>query len=265
MKKIIYLSICLFCFFTKALDIQGSLALGASGSGRAVVEKGAEYHLLNPANLAHSKKFSASGFYVFNVKEESPYWGISLAENKQFPLALSYIRDYHKDSEDQYFSASTAGFILPGWSLGISVSRWQVPEAAYWNIQSGLLIKPKYSSFSIGFTWDHILPLKGPFENKRKWGLGLSYEIYKWLHLRSDTLYNPYDPKKEWILNGGIEFFIKDFLVFNGACRWNFIDKLPLFSGGVGLKTKSLGLYYYFSQHDKKENWLHIISLQLNI
>ena len=67
---------CLFCFgfSTSALEPQGPLALSMSGSGRAAIQRGAEYHLLNPAALIHSYSFSGSAYYIFEQETEKPYW-----------------------------------------------------------------------------------------------------------------------------------------------------------------------------------------------
>ena len=110
------------CSMVTALEPEGPLALSMSGAGRAIT-KGAEYHLLNPASLIHFKGAQGSGFYMFGLEKQKPYWGLSLVENQQIPLGLSYIREW--GGQAQYLSFSTAGFILPGWSLGLSLSRWQ--------------------------------------------------------------------------------------------------------------------------------------------
>ena len=244
-----------FCFQAKAFDPQGPLSLAMGGSGRAVTQKGAEYHLLNPASLIYSQNFHGEGFYVFGQDKRKPYWGISLTENRQIPIALSYIRE--RKSEEQYLSISTAAFILSGWSLGLSVSRWQqTKEDAYWNIQSGILIKPKRSPFSIGATWDHILPIKGPYTGKRRWGLGVGYQAYKWLHLRADGLYNQ---EKKWIVSGGAEAFISRFLFLRLGSRWNISAEKFIFSGGIGLSAKPLAIDYSISQSEDTNEWLHAI------
>ena len=255
--KKIFILLCVFCAPAAALDPQGPLSLAMGGSGRAVTQKGAEYHLLNPANLIHSQNFHGEGFYVFGQDKRKPYWGVSLTENRQVPLALSYIRE--RESEEQYLSISTAGFILPGWSLGLSLSRWQQMEKedAYWNIQSGILIKPKQSSFSIGATWDHILPIKGPYTGKRRWGLGLGYQVYKWLYLRADGLYSE---EKKWLFCGGGETLISGFLILRLGGRWYLTQKKFLFSGGIGLTAKQLAVDYSISQNEDTKQWLHAIT-----
>ena len=152
-------------FFSLALDLRGPLALSMSGSGRAATQSGAEYHLINPAGLVHASGFSSGTYYMFEVAEKrKPVWGVSLSETRQIPLALSYIKKRH--SKEQYMSVSTAGFVVPGWSLGLSLSRWQIDQGANWNMQAGILVKPTSSSFALGATWDHILPLEGAFEKK---------------------------------------------------------------------------------------------------
>ena len=249
-------TVLVFSFSAFPLDPQGPLSLSLSGAGRAVQE-GAEYHLLNPAGLVHSQGFNAAAFYVFKTKERKPYWGISLMENRQIPLAISYIKE--RQSDEQYFSISTAAFILPGWSLGLSLSRWEIKQPANWNIQAGFLIKPQQSPLSIGVTWDHILPVEGAFKDQRKWGLGLAYELYKWLHLRTDTVYNQ---KKQWSIAGGAETIISRILILRLGSRYIFTDKTFLFSGGIGLKTEQISLDYGLSQTEKTKQWLHTLSVR---
>ncbi len=257
----VYVSVlmCGFCFFSAALDPQGPLAFSMTGSGRAVVQGGAEYHLLNPAEVIHSTGFSAGAYYIFSAKNRKPVWGVSLSENRHFPLAFSYIKQ--RESEEQYFSMSTAGFITPGWSLGLSVSRWQTVKGADWNIQSGVLIKPKGSAFSLGAVWDHILPLKGAFENKRRWAFGMAYKLYEELYLRADALYNK---QEKWQVAGGVEGVFSRFLVLRFSGGWHFTERVLLFSGGIGVETKQISLDYGLSQLEKEKYWLHTINARLS-
>lgn len=248
--------ISLFCPFTSALDPQGPLSLSMSGSGRAIY-KGAEYHLLNPASLVHLPGFQGAGFYVFETEKKKPYYGISLMENRQIPLALSYIRE--RQSEEQYLNISTAAFILPGWSLGLSLSRWETKQDTNWNIQSGFFIKPQQSSLSIGATWDHILPLEGAFKGRRQWGLGLAYELYKWLNLRTDVIYNQ---NKDWKIAGGTEITIAQFFIFRLGSGWYSTDNIFRFSGGLGLETKNISVDYGLSQEKGKKEWLHTLNIR---
>lgn len=243
-------------FFAEGLKPVGPLALSLSGAGRATVQKGAEYHLLNPASPAHIQGFHGAGFYAFKTEESKAFWGLSLMENSGLPVSFSYIRE--RTSGDQYFQLSVASFILPGWSLGLGLSRWEVQEKANWNLQAGFLIKPERSTFSLGITWDHILPLEGPYKGERKWGLGFTYEPYQWLHLRADTLYNP---DKKWNVAGGGLFTISRFLILRMGGQWHFTDKLFLLSGGVGLSTDKMGLDYGLSQTQKK-NILHTLNIR---
>ena len=249
-------NVSLYCSFTSALDPQGPLSLSMSGAGRAIY-KGAEYHLLNPASLVHLPGFQAAGFYVFETESKKPYYGISMMENRQIPLALSYIKE--RQSGEQYLSISTAAFILPGWSLGLSLSRWETKQDTNWNIQAGFFIKPQQSPFSIGATWDHLLPVEGAFEGRRQWGLGLAYVLYKWLHLRADTIYNQ---KEEWKVAGGPEIIIANFLILRFGSGWHLADKTFLFSGGLGLETKNISLDYGLSQDKEKKEWLHSLNIR---
>jgi len=254
-------TICVFStfgFYASALYPQAPLSLSMSGSGRAIAEKGAEYHLLNPAGIIYAPAFHAAGFYVFKSEERKPYWGVSLMENRQIPIALSYIKK--RQSEEQYISISTAAFILPGWSLGLSLSRWKTDQDTNWNIQAGFLIKPKQSPFSIGATWDHLLPVEeGAFKDKRQWALGGEYKLYKWLHLRADGIYHQ---KEHWLISGGVETTISGFLVVRFASRWRFARKAFVFSGGVGLETKQIALDYGLSQTENKKQWLHTVNVR---
>ncbi len=246
----------LFCPFTYALNPKGPLALSMSGSGRAIY-KGAEYHLLNPASLVQLPGFQAAGFYVFETENKKPYYGFSLMENRQIPLAVSYIRE--RETGEQYLSISTAAFILPGWSLGLSLSRWETAQDTNWNIQAGFFIRPQNSPFSIGATWDHILPVEGVFEGQRQWGLGMAYELYKWLQLRADTVYNQ---KKEWKIAGGTKFTIAEFFILRLGSGWDLTDDTFLFSGGLGLETKNIAVDYGLSQEKENKGWLHTLNIR---
>ena len=258
----------LLCFFlpiislvSLALDPKGPLALSMSGSGRATSQSGAEYHLINPAGVMYSSGFSSGAYYMFAVaKKQKPVWGVSLSETRQFPLALSYIKERY--SEEQYMSVSTAGFIVPGWSLGLSLSRWQTDQDTNWNIQAGVLVKPSESSFSLGATWDHILPLEGAFEKKRKWGLGLEYKFYEGFFLRADAFYNE---NTRWLTAGGIKATFNDFLILRLSTLWHLHQKTILFSGGIGLETKHISLDYGLSEWERRQTWLHTINVRFSL
>ena len=274
LKKIPVFIFCIFCLYpfeAPALQPQGLLALSMSGAGRAIT-KGAEYHLLNPASLIHYKGTQGSGFYMFGHEDQKPYWGLSLVENQQIPLGLSYLRQW--DGSDQYLSLSTAGFIVPGWSVGLSLSRWEVginPNSAtkstskkqktkaYWNVQAGVLIRPEKSPLSIGAVYDHILPLKGAFKEQRRWALAFSFEIYRWLKLRADVLHNT---QSQWTVAGGAEALVSGFLTLRLANRYNFKDEKWLFSGGLGLTAQSMALDYGLSQTPDTKAWQHTVGVQ---
>ncbi len=241
-------------FLASALEPQGPLALSMSGAGRAI-PKGAEYHLLNPASLIHFKGVQGAGFYMFGVDQQKPYWGVSLVENQKIPLGLSYIREW--DSSDQYLSFSTAGFVLPGWSVGVSLSRWKEDQKASWNVQGGFLIRPEKSPFSIGAVYDHILPLKGAFEGRRRWGLGLAYTLYRWLSLRADALYNK---EQKWTLVGGAEATISDFLILRLSSQWH--DQKWLFAGGLGVTAQNMALDYGLSQQKGTKKWQNTLNIR---
>ena len=250
-KKLFYLKplfLLFFCPFAVALTPKGPLTLAFSGSGRAVTKKGAEYHLLNPASIVHAQTLHGQGFYGFKTKESKAFWGVSIMENSSFPISFSYIRE--RESGDQYMSLGTAGLLLPGFSLGVNVSRWEIDKDTNWNLQAGLLIKPPRSPFSLGFTYGPILPLEGAYKGERKWGLGLAFEPYKWLSLRADTLYNP---DKKWSVAGGGMFTVAQFLVFRLSSQWQFTDEVFLLAGGVGVFAKHFGLDYGLSQQKTKE------------
>ena len=258
MKKIIGIFLFILSPGVLALEPKAPLPLALGEAGRAVVQKGAEYHLLNPAGVVFSKNFQGEAFYVFSPEGIKSYWGFSLMENRQLPLAFSYIKE--RMSEEQYLSLSTSALILPGWGLGLSVSRWQkTEEEAYWNIQTGLLVKPKQSSFSIGATWDHILPLKGPYTGKRRWGLALAYQLYDWLEFRTDGLYHS---EKKWLALAGVEALVSGFLILRLGGRWRVKDQKFTFSGGLGLTSKYLAFDYSLSQGEDSQKWFHAIVLR---
>ena len=257
MKTASFFLLGVWSFFAQGLNPAGPLSLSLSGAGRAKAQEGAEYHLLNPASLAHALRFHGAAFYVFKTAQTKPYWGISLIENRQVPLALSYIKE--SDSKEQYFNISTAGFILPGWSVGLSLIRWESAQDTNWNIQMGFLIKPQGAGFSIGAVGEHILPLRGVFKQKRRWAGGINYHLYKWLSLTADTVYNP---DTRWEVMGGATFTIAGFLIVRVGAGWNFTEKSPVFSGGAGLTTRQISLDYGLSQTRHEQEFLHTLNIR---
>ncbi len=221
------------------------LALAMGGSGRAFVEKGAEYHLLNPAGIALSKQMQSAGFYVFG-DHINPYWGVSISDIQPAPLALSFMKEW--DSETQILVLSLAGLILPGWSLGLSIHRQQNSETTNWNGQIGLLIKPKRQNrFAIGTVWDQILPLEKSLENHKKWGIGISYQIHPSSSIQVDTVYHFTKPSHLQII-ASMESLLSQFLVLRISGQWSENTRVVLYSGGLGLKGKIIQADYSLSQ-----------------
>ncbi len=252
----------IFCFLllmtgpalAGALDPKGPLALSLSQSGRALTFAPAEYHLLNPAVIAHSAGFNGSAYYFFGTNTRNPAYGLSLSENRKLPFALSYIKE--RKSDEQYLSISTAGFVLSGWSLGLSVNRWQRNNSAEWNIQAGVLVRPKGSPFSFSAGWDYILPLKGAFKNKRQWAFGFSWNVYKGISFRTDAVYNV---QGKWFAGAGLESLLSKFLVLRLSAGRDFKEQTFVFSGGLSLLAKNLSLDYGLSYLPTKQ-YLHTIS-----
>jgi len=241
--------------------MEAPLILAMEGAGRAVIRKGLEYHLVNPASAVYFRRTQSMGFYVFD--EDASYWGFSLLEGRYTPFILSWIGE--RESKQQMLVISVAGNILPGWSLGLSLSRWQNKMAEhYWNMQSGLMIRPKgQEALTLGLTWDHILPLKGVFKNERKWGLGIGYQIQSWLNIRSDMTYYPFHSMDDrWFIIGGMDVILAQFLVLRGATRWNMTAHVFQFSGGWGLHGK----YFHFDHSIRRHqdmSWIHGFSVRM--
>ena len=241
-----------------ALDPEGPLSFSLSHTGRALIFAPAEYHLLNPATLAHSTGFNAGAYYLFGTGRRKPAYGVSLSENRKLPLALSYIRE--RRSDERYLSLSTAGFVLPGWSLGVSLSRWQKDERADWNIQAGFLIRPKASPFSLAGVWDHILPLEGAFEHQRRWALAVGYELYKGISLRADAFYKA---QEKWFIGLGLESLLSRFLALRLSAGRHFEKESFVFSGGIGLLAENMALDYGLSFLEEQDH-LHSIKVRFS-
>ena len=239
---------------------QGPLAISLGGSGRAVVQKGAEYHLLNPATVVHTTgRLKSEGFYIFEAGGKPDYWGISLMENSQLPLALSYIRE--RDSNNQYIVLSTSAYILPDFSLGASLARATEFEDSYWNVQVGLLVRPPGGSFSLGATWEHLLPVQeGVFKDLEQWAVAGAYDFKNWLSLRLDGIYSS---QNKWTVAGGLELTFSDFLVFRGGIARQFKAEAWEFSGGLGVKAQQISVDYSLSRLEEK-NWRQGISISGN-
>lgn len=263
--------IVLFCFYVSAEEVNfvAPLALSMGGAGRASVGKGAEYHLLNPAGIAHTKRAQSAGYYIFGDLP-NPYWGISLSENKRVPIGASFIKQW--DAKKHILVVSLAGFVIPGWSLGFNVKRLYYETKAGWSVQSGILIKPEGQNvFSLGAVWDHILVFNESFKMDEHLGLAASYRINQWLHVHADAIYylSPASvstvsklvtdlrksTQSKWRIIGALEAVFNQFLIFRVGARWNVTSSTILYSGGGGLQGKTIGLDYSIYQ-DNSQNWI---------
>jgi len=186
------------------------------------------------------------------------YWGISLSENSQIPLAGSFIKELN--SQSHFINISAASLITKGWSLGLGVTRWKI-EDSYWNAQMGTFISPQGSSMSIGITWDFFLPLKGPFIGHRNYGLGMEYRLTPHMFLRADLVYRP--KEKQWILAGNGEIVFSRIFIFSLSSQINFQTEDFLYSGGLGLKGQQMGIHYFLKKNTEEdgEGWIHGITL----
>ncbi len=259
-----------FCALAEEANLVAPLALSMGGAGRASVGKGAEYHLLNPAGVAHTKQTQSAGYYIFGDLP-NPYWGISLSENNRLPIGASFIKQW--DTKKYILAASLAGFIVPGWSLGVSIKRLYHEIESGWSMQSGILIKPKGQKvFSLGVVWNHILVSNKAFKANEQIGLAASYLVNQWLYVHADAIYylpttsvsttselvtNRTKPsQKKWMIIGAIETIFSQFLVFRMSARWDVVTGAIFYSGGSGLQGKRIGLDYSIYQNDK-QNWIH--------
>ena len=269
--------IALFCFYVSAEEVNfvAPLALSMGGAGRAAVEKGAEYHLLNPAGIAHTKQTQSAGYYIFGDLP-NPYWGISLSENKRVPIGASFIKQW--EAKKHILAVSLSGFVLPGWSLGFSVKRLYYETEAGWSAQSGILIKPEGQNvFSVGAIWDHILVSNESFKMAEQLGLAASYRVNRWLHIHVDAIYYlsaasvstvsklVTDLKKstqsKWRVIGALETVFSQFLIFRAGARWNAASGAILYSGGGGLQGKTIGFDYSIYQNNA-QNWIQGLNIR---
>ena len=249
--KFLCLGLSLICFAAAGqASFTAPLALAFGGAGRGAAFAGAEYHLLNPAGLSLLKRPQAAGFYVFG-EDLKPYWGVSFAESMHTPAAVSFIKNW--EQETNQLTLSLAGLILPGWSLGISFTRRQNIQNTNWNVQTGILIKPKgQNRFSLGVVWDHLLPQEGGFKDQGRMGGGAYYKVNKTINLRADALYNT--SFKNWTVIGGVESTFSRFLALRAAFKWSEQQNTFFYSGGIGLEGKALQADYSLSQN--KQNGL---------
>ncbi len=241
-----------------ALKLEGPLIFSMSGSGRASVGKGVEYHLLNPALFVFSRSTQASGFYMFD--QENSYWGISLSENRTLPLALSWIQK--KNSEKRILVLSTAGFVTSGWAIGLSVVRQvQAEGIADWNAKAGFLIRPKNSLISLGANWDYFLPLKKNFIGEKNLGIGLHYKASPWLQLNLDGMYKM--EQKKWYLSLGTQGVLSKIFVIRLSSEWDAHEQKILYSGGLGLKAKQIQADYSIGKREDSR-WLQGVNIRAN-
>ena len=293
----IFFVLCLGGLFATALEPKGPLALSMSGSGRAIT-KGAEYHLLNPASLIHFKGAQGSGFWTFGLEKQKSYWGVSIVENQKIPLGLSYIREW--GSKTQYLSFSTAAFILPGWSMGLSLSRWQaeplgrVSPAPMAEPTSQVEISKKSQSANKALSSD--LPDSKDDKAEASWNvqagllikpagspfsIGAVYDHIlplkgafkgqrKWALGMGFALYEwlslradaLYNTNSQWAVAGGAEATVSKFLILRLANQWDFKDKNWLFSGGLGLTAKNMALDYGLSRTAGTKRWQNTLSVR---
>ena len=251
------------CFFAHAEIgyFMPPITLSQSGSGRAAINKASEYHLLNPASIAHLGK--ASGAVHFMGDTSDPYWGLSVVENNRMPIGISFLK--HHASDKQILVLSLAGFVVPGWGLGFSLKRLAGFEKTAWHIRSGVLIKPSGSNkLSLGATWEHIFSPQPAFYIYEQIGAGLAYQVNQWLHLQVDVISDLSSNSKamelaSWKKNlhfaGGMETVFSQFLVLRTGAVWYIDSDTIVYSGGVGVRGKTIGVDYSFSL--SAEKWVY--------
>lgn len=255
--------IILFCRFSSGtLHHQDYLAISMSGSGRAVTAENIQNHMLNPASLIYPQSFQISSFYsTKNISETKKFstWGISIIENQAIPIAISYIKQ--RETKEQYIHISTASFLAPSWSLGLSLSHWKKTKTdSHWNIHTGFLIQPLKSPIAIGITADNLLPIQD--KNKKIYGIGIVYTPINWIQLRTDTTY---DYTNTWKYMGGIKISLHNFFILKTGIIWNSSDKKSLFSGSVELKSPNISVEYSLKQNNTKKQYIYLIQVQLKM
>ena len=229
-----------------------------AGGGRGAIGKGPSHPLVNPAGFAHFPSQQGQVFYVWQAS--SPYWGLSAYEKKPFPLALTWIRA--SDSSHQRVHASLSGFVAKGWSLGVRLTHFKDNKKnQHFNASGGILIRPPHSPLSVGATYDCILPLKGPFKDQRKQGLGVEYRWRPYLFLRGDLIYRS---DKKWSSALGGELILSRIFILQLAGHINLHNKNFFYSGGVGIKGQKMQVDYHFKQN-QPEGWVQALSLSVLI
>jgi hypothetical protein len=283
-RFLVLLSLVLLPFAAKSQVFTPTIAGAMGGAGRAAID-GGESALLNPASIAHMREYYFGAHYQ---RGEHPHEGdysryaIQLTDGTSdlVPGGASIYRQKIDlpngagSRTDQDIQIGVAGFVIPGFALGVSghyfTQSGQGRDNAQWNGTMGVIFSPN-DHLGIGLVGYDIAPISTDALMDRKLiptlALGVHYVLSDLLRLRLDLVRPDIQPlyaNHRINAMGGLESFFATTFVFRlGAQALETADQMNL-TTGFGYHGPRLSVDYSFQKDIRSAGGVrHLIDLWL--
>lgn len=273
----------LFCSISQAQFQTGPIASATGGAGRASLDPG-EAGLLNPASVAHLRRYYFSGNYGMGQHErdgDMRQYGLLLAdgtEGNTFPGSLSYTRRTLERkggvTETQSdIQLALAEFFSDRIAMGFAAHR-QTNEVTsggdhtQYNGHVGLMLTPLDNLGFGAVIYDFIPPrdsVPSGIRTVPTFAVGTNLIIQKILYLRLDLVRPDLDnPNRRTNVMGGIDtYFREDFAARVGVMALETKDQ-TYFTAGLGYKGPKLSVDYTYQKDTRvADSGRHLFDLWL--
>lgn len=258
--------------------LRGPTASATGGAGVAAVDPN-EAGLLNPASIAHLRKYYATGFTDFGELRGGGYrstYGILLADGSQDKImagAASYF--YRKSTGDlveQDVNVNLAEFSSGKFAMGIGAHRYMYKSPSLGsghqhNAGVGIIWSP-LERLGFGLVLRDIWPNPEDIPVELKpvptYAIGAHYLIDEAFRVRADlTLPDKGNPNRRMDLSMGMESFVFEEFALRMGHNWQETTDSGTWTMGFGYVGPKLSLNYAFEHDWRNDLTMHKIDIWL--
>ena len=258
--------------------LRGPVASATGGAGVAAVDSN-EAGILNPASIAHLRKYYATTFTDFGDLRGGGYrstYGLVLADGSQDKILAGGLSYFYRKSTgelvDQDISVSLAEFSSGKMAFGLGGHRYwyrspSLGSGHQYNLNVGIIWSPM-ERFGLGLALKDIWPnpdnIPAPLKQVPTYILGIHYLIDEAFRVRSDlTLPDKENPNRRMDLSLGFESFIYEEFALRAGHNWQETVDAGTWTMGFGYIGPKLSLNYAFEHDWRNDLTIHKIDIWL--
>lgn len=262
--------IILFSTFSISAHAQfftGPISSAIGGAGRAAIDP-SEAGLLNPATVAHLRRYYVSGNYGFgsHVNDgDLQQFGVLLAdgtEGNAFPGSLSYVRRTINRRDGVRLTQSDINIAIAEFAgdriaFGLSAHRRtdELSSGGDWeqyNGTLGILVTP-YEFLGLGFVLYDFLPLNdfapAGVQTVPTFAIGSNFLIGETFRIRLDLVRpDKQNPNRRTNVMAGFDSYFRPDFSFRFGGLWSETTDQTFVTAGLGYKGPKLSFDYTFQK-----------------